>query len=477
VTEVLNAHPFSSFENRTTGSFPNLEYCVQYNESDFDFVSRLLEEYGIYYFFEHSENDHKLILADSKSASKPKVAGPELHYYPLEQKHFQEKETLNELTAVRRFATGKFSLNDFNYMTPHASLLSERQGTAKYKNGKLELYTYPGRFEDKPGGNAAVKVRLEAEQAFDHRFDGAGDSVSCCPGALMKLMKHPQVSDGKEFLILRASHFYRSNAYVSTAAETIEQYSGRYEFLPSDMPYRPPQKTPKPRIFGPQTAFVDGEGEIDVDEHGRILVVFHWSGDRKKTLSRRVRISHGWSGTNWGDIKIPRVGMEVVVEFLNGDPDHPLVTGTVYNKDAEPPYKLPDQNTISGVKSKTVGGNGYNEFIFDDKKDDELIRLHAQRDLDSTIEHDERRKVGNDVKVEIGNNRTETIGQQWKVEAGTKIEFICGQSKIVMTPGSITLQSINIQVTAQAMLSEKAPLTQIQGSANLILQGGLVLIN
>lgn len=477
IAEVLAKHSFKKFENRTSGSFPELEYCVQYCESDYDFLCRLMEENGIYYYFEHSEDDHTLVLVDASSAHKDKLLGADLPFVPTADKHFQNVESLNEWTSSRKFCSGKFLVNDFNYMKPKAAMLADKGGNASYPNAKLEVYHYPGRYEVKSEGENRAKSQLEAEQAMDQRCEGGGDAVSCSPGGKIKLSKHPQVADETEFLILRAVHIYRGIPYRSSGSSEEESYYGRFEFLPAKVQYRCPQTTPLPRIVGPQTAIVTGSGEIDVDEHGRIEVMFHWSKGRGDVTSRRVRISHGWSGASWGDIKIPRVGMEVVVEFLNGDPDQPIITGTVYNADNKVPYPLPGEKTISGVKSKTDGGGGYNEFVFDDKSGSELVRLHAQKDMDGKIEHDEKRDIGNDVKIKVGNNRDEDIGMEWTVVAGTKIMFTCGQSKITMTPASIDIESVNINIKAQAMLTAKSTLTQAESSGPTIVKGMPILLN
>jgi type VI secretion system secreted protein VgrG len=459
------------------GGYPVMKYCVQYNESDFAFASRLMEEYGIYYFFDHSKGDHKMVLADKASAHQPKENGTSLPFVAVADKHFQNKETLNEWSTSRRFLSGKFSLSDYNPATPSASMLSEKSGGGGYSNDKLEVFHYPGRFENKGEGQKLAGILLEAEQAADRRCEGAGDAVSCSPGRTISLDGGPKESDGKDFVILRCAHLYRAADYASGGMEE-DSYLGRFEFLPKDVQFRSPQKTPKPRIFGPHTAKVVGEGEIDVDKDGMILAEFHWARelpDGDKT--RRVRIAHGWAGKQWGDIKIPRVGMEVVVEFLDGDPDQPLVTGCVYHAENMPPYPLPSEKTISGTKSKTDGGSGYNEFVFDDKSGSELVRMHAERDMDGTIKNDERRKIGNDVKIEVGNNRTEDIGMQWKVTSGTKIEFICGQSKIEMTPGSIKIKSVLIEIEATGMLKEKGTVVQYESSGPMIVKGMPILLN
>lgn len=480
IAQIFGLHDFAEFEDKTQGPFPELEYCVQYGESDFAFVSRLMEENGIYYYFDHSAEKHKLMLVDAHTAHPARKGGAEISFRGAAERHSFDEEVLTQWTRSRQFATGKFAQTDFNPMTPSKSLLKDEQGHASYRNAGLESFGFPGRYDEDQGGSLKTKVLLEAEQARDNRSSGWGDAVSIVPGEKIKLKDHPEVPDGSEFLILRASHSYEAGSYHAGRGDGEEVCSGAYEFLPAEIQFRAPAVTPKPRIMGPQTAFVCGEGstaaegEIHVDEYGRIMVMFHWASDRgkaeNKKPSRWVRISHGWAGKKWGDIKIPRVGMEVIVEFLNGDPDQPLVTGTVYNKEAEPPYPLPADKTISGTKSQTLNGTGYNEFIFDDRNGDELVRLHAQRDLESKIENDERRDVGNDVDVKIGHNRTEHIGSEWSVEAMSKITFTCGASSITMTPTTITISSLNVNVEAQAQLNLKSLQTNMQSAGPTTVQ-------
>jgi len=477
----------SAFGRNLSGSYPELEYCVQYRETDLQFVCRLMEEAGIYYFFEHSEPGHKLILADSPSAHERKQGGSKLVYRQLTGTDRRKEEILHTWFAGRRFASGKFALKDYNYMKSNDPLLSERKGHSKYSHADLERYDYPGRFEEKDVGDDYAGFRLEAEQAMDRRCRAVGDAVSCCPGTWMELVEHPENSQNKEYLIVRAEHSFSSNVYRSGSGSGAEEiYSGHYEFLPKKIPFRMPQLTPKPVIHGPQTAKVASKSkdpkdttEIEVDEHGRILVQFHWDReekyeDKKKKNSRWVRIAQVWSGNKWGGIFIPRVGMEVVIEFIDGDPDRPLVTGTVYNDKHEVPFDLPAKKTIAGVKSESSeGGGGYNEFVFDDKTGWELICLHGEKDMLATIK--------NDVTKNVGNNQTETIGKVWKVEAGEKIEFIVGGvggSKIVMLPQSITIESSTITIKAMTLLDASSSLTtNVTAGGILTLQGALIKIN
>jgi type VI secretion system secreted protein VgrG len=468
IEEIFGKHVFANYEFRLQSSYPTLEYCVQYRETDLNFVCRLMEEAGIYYFFEHSDTEHRMVLADSPSAHKPKQGGSSIPFRLHERSPRRDQEIVYYWFPNRRFNSGKVALNDYDYLKPSASLLSEKEGGGSYRNAQLELYDYPGRFTEKSVGQDYSKVRLESGQATDHRCHAIGDSVSCCPGTTMSLENHPDEAQNREYVIVRAMHSFVSDYYRSAPGSLDELYEGRYEVLPSDTPYRAPQVTPKPRIHGLQTAKVAGDGEIDVDKYGRIIVHFHW--DREKKDSRRVRIAQIWSDQNWGGIVIPRVGQEVVVQYAEGDPDQPLVIGTVYNAEKMPPYDLPEEKTIAGVKSNSSeGGGGFNEFVFDDKTGSELIRMHGQKDFEAKIEHDERWTIGHD--------RSEWIGNVMTVEAVAKIELKVATSKIIMEPQGITIQAPMITIKADSLLDQSAVLTQVKGTGFLVLQGGLVKIN
>lgn len=474
IKQVFDKGGFSDYEMRAGGDYKEIEYCVQYRETDLAFVSRLMEENGIYTFHEHTEGRHKLILADALSCHvRLQIPGAQVPYMDLAGNDRREREHIYHWLAERRFRTGKMALNDFDYMKPTTDLKADSQGSAAYERSKLEVYEYPGRYVEQDEGRRLAKVRLEAEQALDRRKHAAGDSVSLHPGALFLFTQHP--TDQGEYLVVRANHALVTEAYRSGGgAGAGEIYQGHYEFLKADLPFRAPILTPKPLVHGPQTALVVGrkgkEGEeIDVDEEGRIFVQFHWNREKDK-ISRPVRVAQMWSGKGWGWQTIPRIGQEVVVEHLEGDPDQPMVVGTVYNKDYRYPYALPDKKTISGVKSdSTKGHGGYNEFIFDDKKGSELIGMHAQKDHDTVVENDETRAVKHDRTTKIGNDDKRKVGNDWTVDVGSKIEIKAGQeivlkvgaSKITMTPSSIKVESGEIKVDGTANIKLTAALINI----------------
>ena len=476
IEEIFGKHGFATFEKKLTENYNKIEYYVQYRETDLAFVSRVMEEFGIYYFFRHEDGNHTLVLADAKSSHAPAPGGGSIPWRPLKSSRSRQ-EHLRQWSPGRRFNTGRVVLNDYDYLKPSASLLSESESASRYQNSKLEAFDYPGRYVEKPDGERYAKVRLEAEQASDNRCHGSGVAASLFPGALVSLKEHTVGSQNREYLIVRATHALSSELFrAGLSPDEEEAYHGRYEFLPSDKPFRAPILTPKPVVRGPQTAKVVGDGEIDVDKHGRIKVQFHW--DRKKDESRRVRIGQVWSGKKWGGIFIPRVGMEVIVEFLEGDPDQPLVVGTVYNGEYKPPYDLPGDKNIAGWKSESTEGGGqedYNELVFDDTKGSEKITIHAQYDMDTTVEHNDTLTVENNRDIKVTGTHTEVVDGTITIESRQMIVLKVGFSTITIDAGSITLNSIAINITGSATITATSPLTSITGTTSLALATNVLI--
>lgn len=487
-------------------SYPKLEYCVQYRESNLAFVSRLMEEYGICYYFEHEAGTHRLVLADQASSHKPVPDTPKLPFLPVSGNNRRGVEHVDHWMVERRFRTGKVTFRDYNYDKPGADMEVDEQTSESYQHSKLEVYDYPGRYLEKGDGKTLAKVRLESEQARDRRRLASGDAATLYPGGLTTLERHETDSENKQYLIVRATHAlssvhsYRSGAGGGGGGKTERDYSGQYEFQLSDRPFKPPQVTPKPTIYGPQTARVVGEKgkdgeEIDVDDDGRILVRFHWDRDNEHLY--RVRVAQVWAGSNWGSVFIPRIGQEVIVEFLEGDIDRPLVVGAVYNGKNKMPFGTKPKKTINGIKSdSTTGGGGYNEFVFDDAKKSEKVELRAEKDMNSLIRDTETRDIGENfsshkgvasrnislkkgddhLKVEKGNQVVD-VAQEILIKAGTKITLEVGGSTIVMDTTSITLKSVNIKVEASGDLTETGTMTTLKGSSIMTIQGGMVKIN
>jgi type VI secretion system secreted protein VgrG len=480
-------------------SYPTLEYCVQYRESDFAFVSRLMEEYGIYYYVEHVAGSHRMVLADEMSSHKVIEKTETLPFIPHDSDN-RHGEHIQEWMAERRFQSGKFVFRDYNYEKPDADMQAEELATENYRHAKLEVFDFPGRYREKGDGSKLAKVRLTSEQARDQRRLGSGEAVTLFPGGLTSLKHHTANPENGRYLVVRAAHSLASVQSYQSGASEYQSYSGRYEFQKVARPFKPPQITPKPSIFGPQTARVvcdkknKGE-EIDVDKEGRILVKFHW--DRDEDYSCRVRVAQLWAGNNWGGSFIPRVDQEVIVEFIDGDVDRPLVIGAVYNGKHDMPFGTEPKKTINGIKSdSTKGGGGFNQLIFDDLKKSEKVEFQAQKDFNSTVLDTETREIakeftghkgpesrkitlkqGDDLlKVDKGK-KTVDVSDDILVKSGTKITLQVGGSTIVITGDSITLKSVNINVEASGALKESGLTIDEKASGIMTIQGSVVKIN
>lgn len=476
IKAIFEAHGgLADFKDSCSKSYPVLEYCAQYRESDMDFVCRLMEQHGISYHFRHEKGAHKLVMGDDSSVYLP-VAGSSRPFNPVDANRRRESEHLAAWQPERKFTTGKITLNDYDFKKPSSKLEAEKSGDAQYAHAQLEDYDYPGKYVKQSEGMDYAQARLDMVRAEDSHYLADGDCVSLAPGNLMSLTDHPDGAQNEQYLVLRCKHTFTGQSYRSATGDSLP-YVGAYEFMRSDKPFAPAIVTPKPFVHGPQTAKVIGEGEIDCDEHGRILVRFHW--DRKSDQSRRVRVAQVWASQNWGAIFTPRIGMEVVVDFLEGDPDQPIVIGCVYNGDNKPPYPLPDKKNITGWKSNsTTGGGGYNEFVMDDTSGSELVRFHGQKDLNSTIENDEKREVKNDRKSKIGHDDKLRVDNELVIDAGMKITIKVGQSSIVIDNMSITIEAAMIDIKAKMQLHTKSDImAQHEASAMFTIKGGIVMIN
>ncbi|MCC8936307.1 Actin cross-linking toxin VgrG1 [Bradyrhizobium ivorense] len=488
IEEVFTKGGFPDFEFRLTADYDKIPYCVQYRESDLAFCSRLMELYGIYYFFEHREGKHTMVMADARSSHRKNPDVPTLPYLPLQGTELHLDQLLGAWVSERRFRTGKIEFNDYDPTKPSKKLRAPNEGSERYQHSKLEVYDYPGKYDELSKGNKFSKFRLEAEQSFDHRRYVDGDAASLFPGTLFTVERHPIASENREFLAVRCSHRYGTQHYrtgFGGGAPEEQVYYGNYELQPSDRPFRMLPVTPKPVICGIQTAKVVGKKgeeseEISTDEDAHIWVQFFW--DREPQKSCPIRVAHAWSGKKWGTQFIPRVGMEVVVEFLEGDPDRPLVTGCVYNGDNKVPYNLPGKKTQSGTKSESSkGDHGYNEFMFEDKKGGEFIRMHAQADHLVTINANQTGTVGV-VKLDspaLGGDQTWTVGgnRSWTIQKGNDtVELLLGNQTITLDIGQQTVDAMmginltvcfgmsSIQITP-ASISMLSPVININGEA------------
>jgi type VI secretion system secreted protein VgrG len=381
----------------TTADYPELEYTVQFRESDMDFATRLMERHGISYHFRHESSAHAMVLTDMADAH---ASIGRRDYQPAEGHYQEDEEHFWDWRPARRITTGAIRLTDYNFKRPNARMEVDRVGDAAHAQGQIESFDWPGDFLDQDRGKVVAALRTDAERGQDRRFEAEGDVLSLSAGGRMTLTGTPVPGSGSDYLCLVATHFYVSDNYGSGGTQGDDfSYRGRYVLMPDTAPMYPERKTPLADVRGPQTAVVVGEGEIDCDEYGRILVRFHW--DLEGGHSMRCRVSQSWAGNGWGGMVIPRIGMEVLVEFLDGDPDQPLVTGCVYNGRNNTPYPLPAGKTRSTFKTRTHKGSRFNEMRFEDERGREEIFVHAQKDMNTEIENDRTEYVGANSAVHI----------------------------------------------------------------------------
>ncbi len=398
---------------RLQGQYQPRDYCVQYRETDLNFISRLLEEEGIFYFFEHTEDKHLLVFGDSAVNYQPIQGKPEVTFNPT-QGMVQDEEFVTNFVLSRQIRTGKVTLRDFNFEKPSLDLTAQDQGDFYQK---LEVYDYPGEYTDGGRGKNLAKVRLQEAAMYKDRAEGQSFCPRFVPGFTFKLADHELDSFNKEFLLAEIFHSGSQPQSLEEHAHGSSgfKYSNQFFGIPSSVTLRPERTSPKPVVEGVQTAIVVGPKgeEIYTDEHGRVKVQFHWDreGKRDEKSSCWIRVSQVWAGANWGAMYIPRIGHEVIVDFIEGDPDRPIITGRVYHGSNKPPYTLPDEKTKSTIKSdSSLGGGGSNEFRFEDAKGSEEIYLHGQKDWTIAIENDKNQTVGHDETLSVGNNRTKTVG-------------------------------------------------------------------
>jgi type VI secretion system secreted protein VgrG len=397
---------------------PKREYCVQYRESEFDFISRLLEEEGIFYFFEHQDNKHILVMGNSLSAHLAIQGENKIIFHEPRPGQVANEAHIYSFNYTQEIISGKVSLKDYNFKKPALNLKGEQTAT---KNKDLEVYDYPGKFEDPEHGKHLAKVRLEEYQTVKKVANGATTCTQFATGFFFSMEKYPRDSFNKKYLITQ--HQVSGNqpqVLEQTAGEGGTTFSSSFECIPFEVPYRPDIVTPKPVVEGSQTAFVVGPKgeEIYTNEHGQIKVQFHWDreGRMDENSSCWIRVSQLWAGRSWGAMYIPRVGQEVIVDFLEGDPDRPIITGRVYHGTNKPPYPLPANKTRSTIKSNSSpGGGGYNEFRYEDKKGQEEIYLQAEKDWNILVKNDKTHLIQHDETLTVDNDRTRTVHHDEKV--------------------------------------------------------------
>jgi len=426
IKKVFSDLGFTDFKDSLTKTYSTREFCVQYGETAFNFVSRLMESEGIFYFFDHSSSTHTLVLADDSSAYLS-MPGLDTVQASASGRSWETADALLECHVEQQVIVGQYKADDYNFVTPSTDLLA----TASGADTSRAIYEYPGEYTSASDGETVTSLRLDALQAPGKLLKGTSMCRAFHAGAKFTLANH-----------------YRDDANTSYVLSSVthngdqEQYSNSFEAFPSDTVFHPLQVTPKPKVIGTQTALVVGKSgeEIWTDQYGRIVVKFYWdqSSPQDETSSCWIRVMQGWAGKAWGSIFVPRIGQEVVISFLDGNPDRPLVTGCVFNAQQTVPYTLPDEQTKSTIKTNSSkGGSGFNEFRFEDKAGSEEIFMQAQKDMNVTVLNNLTTTVTNARSTTVSNKDDSLVVDQGnrsiKVNTGNETHEVKGTRDLTIT--------------------------------------------
>ena len=417
ISKVFKDHGFSDYKLTLNGDYPEREYIVQYRETTLTFVMRLLEQEGIYFYFKHEDGSHSLELVDAISAHNPAPGYEKLSFFAPGT--LNEDDYIDHWSAQRHVRTGAYAITDFDFKKPKADLAAQLKQPGKYEHADKEFYDYPGGYEETKDGERYVRARTESMQEGELGFTGLGNARGISTGVTFELEKFPRDKLNCKYLVTAASYAIEGGEYESVERSNVAPFRFSIQAVDSSIPYVARRRTPKPTVGGPQTATVVGPSseEIWTDKYGRVKIQFHWDreGKRDENSSCWVRVAQLWSGANWGGVHIPRIGHEVIVEFLEGDPDRPIITGRVYNDANMPPYTLPDSQTQSGIKSRSSpkgGVDNFNELRFEDKKGKEQVFIQAERNMDTTV------KAAQSLSVGATRNKTDTGKETNKIDGG-----------------------------------------------------------
>ena len=511
--EVLNG---LNVTYEISGTFHPRDFSVQYRETDFNFASRLMEEEGIYYFFKHSADGHQMVVANTPQSHSDLPGKNKITYEDVEG-GTRDDDRIYEWEKVQEWRSGKYALWDHCFELPHKHLEAEASiqdsvsvGKVNHKlkvggNDKFEIYDYPGeyaqRFDgvDRGGGDRAgdlqkifqdnrrtTDIRIQEEAVPGLTIQGGSNCRHFVSGYKFGLQRHFN-ADG-QYVLTSVTHSARQGGDYRSNADEGFQYSNSFTCIPTALPFRPQRVTPKPIVQGTQTAIVVGPAgeEIFTDKYGRVKVQFHWDreGKNDEKSSCWVRVGTLWAGKQWGVIHIPRIDQEVIVDFLEGDPDQPIIIGSVYNAREMPPYKLPDNKTQSGIKSRSSlkgGSENFNEFRFEDKKGEEEVYLHAEKDWQIKVENDKTQEIDHDETLTVRNNRTttvmvdhsETVGSNQTITVGANQSITVAASQSTTVGAAITITAgAGVTITAGAPITITAPMITL--NAAMVQVSGVV---
>lgn len=468
IQQIFSDFGFKDYSLRLYGSFAEREYCVQYRETAFNFISRLMEEEGIFYFFEHDNGKHTLVLADSPTVHQPCPHQANVSY-EKSAGSFQEDDVVLDWRLEQELRPGKYSLTDYDFENPATDLSVNVAGKGDY-----EVYDFPGEYTKRGDGDSRVRIRLQETATPAMIGHGASDCRAFASGYKFSLTNHYRGSQNQAYILTSIHHTANQGARYRSGSDQDFHYRNTFECIPASTPFRPNRLTPEPVIQGAQTALVVGPSgeEIFTDKYGRVKVQFHWDREGKldENSSCWIRVAQSWAGKKWGSMFIPRIGQEVIVDFLEGDPDRPIITGRVYNAGQMPPYTLPDEKTKSTVKSySSMGGGGFNEIRFEDKKGSEQIFIHAEKNQDVRIKNDLFETVGGHTHLIVSQDQIEQV-------KGDKHQHVTGDlnEKIDATKSLNVAQDVQEKVGNNFALDAGMEI-YLKAGMNLVVESGTMM--
>lgn len=488
IKQVFRDLGFTDFEESLSGTYDPQPYVVQYRESCFDFVTRLMEREGIYYFFRHENGKHILMMADGQSSHERVSDCDPVQYFPRDESARRIEEHIYDWQVAHELRSGSVALNDYDFERPRAPMETRAAIERQHALANFELYDYPGSYVKTSVGERYARLRIEEEAARYERASGQMNVRPLGAGDLFELSGYPREDQNREYLIVAATHHLFSDEF-GTGGGSEEPYRCDFEVIESKQPYRLPSITPVPEISGPQTATVVGKSgeEIWTDEFGRIKVQFHWDryGKADENSSCWIRVAESWAGNGLGFVFLPRMGQEVIVEFLEGDPDQPVITGRLYNGICKHPYALPESATKSTIKTlSSKGGGGFNEIRFEDKAGSEQLFMHAQKDFDQRVLNDGMYWFGRDLhrvikrnsSLHIENNRNEKVDNDFMIEVGKDLHTkVAGkEAKEITGSMSVTVKGDVIEVYKGGHSSSVTGDIYLKGK-NVVIEGSMGL--
>ncbi len=474
IKKVFSDAGFTDFTDSLTATYATREYCVQYMETSFAFISRLMEEEGIFYFFTHDSSSHKLVLADDSSAYQPCT----LSTATMQKEAWTAEDIVTSCSVEQQVVIGQYKGDDFNFLTPNTDLTASASGSDTSRS----VYEYPGMYTTTSDGESRASLRLSALEVPGKQVRGTSYCWAFRPGYKFTLAGHARAEVNAEYLL----------TWVSHTADEHALYTNSFEAIPAATVFHPARETPRPIIHGTQTATVAGKSgeEIWTDQYGRIVVQFHWdqAGKNDEKSSCWIRVSQGWAGKQWGSIFIPRIGQEVIVSFLEGNPDRPIVTGCVYNAVQTVPYTLPGEQTKSTIKTgSSKGGGGFNEIRFEDKAGSEELFIQAQKDMNVTVLNNQTFTVKGTRSGAITGNETHTDKADFSRTVSGNYSLKVSGNLTIDVSGSVSIKSgtsftnqagTSMTNEAQESITSTANASQtVETGGTLTLKGGLVKIN